>query len=309
MVGRNRMARSASLPVFLSLVVHGLFFVILGLVPTRAETSARVAIETCVIALDTQSEIRSAQLVASSTYGSVEETEFNPVIVGALPAATVPAPDKLPAVSPPSATSQPRGPANGGSQPTAGRTGPPGTGPGSATNVERPAMFGPVAPDQRVVYLLDRSISMSRHQALDHARQELVASLARLPAAARFQVIAYNRIAEPIYLDNGAGWLEPDATTRERVRVFLEALAPSGGTVHERALERALSLQPDIIYLVTDGDELPREKILYVTRLNHGRAVIHTIELSGRGGVRADHPLRQLAAANGGTYRQVVLTE
>jgi hypothetical protein len=78
----------------------------------------------------------------------------------------------------------------------------------------------------------------------------------------------------------------------------------AGGTDHVQALCRGLALHPDVLFFVTDADDLPLEKIDYISRCNRGTA-IHAIELSRRRNPRPAGPLAQLARGNGGTYRQV----
>jgi hypothetical protein len=144
---------------------------------------------------------------------------------------------------------------------------------------------------------------MGLHDALAVARGELLAGLRRLPATTRFQVIAYNHQAEPLYLDGRPDLLPADPATLARVARAVEALQPSGGSDHGRALRRGLAFRPDLLYLVTDADDLSPAEVLAATRLNQGRTVIHTVELSRRPAGRADSPLRRLALGNGGTYR------
>jgi hypothetical protein len=154
-----------------------------------------------------------------------------------------------------------------------------------------------------VVYVLDRSVSMGLHDALAAARGELLAGLRRLPATTRFQVIPYNHRAEPLYVDGRADLLPADPATLGQVARAVEALQPSGGSDHGQALRRGLAFRPDLLFLVTDADDLRPDEVLAVTRFNRGRTVIHTVELSRRPPARGDSPLRRLAAGNGGTYR------
>jgi hypothetical protein len=156
-----------------------------------------------------------------------------------------------------------------------------------------------------VVYVVDRSGSMGAHGQLVVARHELQASLNRLAPEVRFQVVAYNRGAETL---GGTNELLP-ATEENKHRAvrFLESLAAEGGTDHGLALHRALLFQPDVIYFLTDADDLNSEQVHALTRLNHGRAAIHAIELNGTNRDRADMPLHVLARENGGRYQAVVI--
>jgi hypothetical protein len=179
-------------------------------------------------------------------------------------------------------------------------------GSGAAGGVASTTFFTVPAQGQRFVYVLDRSGSMGLHQALAIACRELTASLARLPATASFQVIQYNSTAAPLV--GRQGELVP--ATADNIRqatAALEALPASGTTKHLPALQMALALAPDVIYFLTDGDDLDDTDPARVARLNGGRCVIHTIELTLAHRGLPDKPLQRLARENRGTYQAVDL--
>ncbi len=155
-----------------------------------------------------------------------------------------------------------------------------------------------------VVYVVDRSMSMGFHGALARARREVLASLRRLPPTARFQVIAYNREAEPLSIDGRSDLLSADENTLRRVVDAVSALRAGGGTDHGNALRRAIALHPDVLYFLTDADDVSPDDVRTVTRLNGRRTVIHAIEVSGAAS-RPDGPLHKLAADNGGTFQRL----
>jgi hypothetical protein len=175
-----------------------------------------------------------------------------------------------------------------------------GTGPGGAT------FFAVPAQAQSVVYVIDRSASMGLNGALAVARRELCRSLQNLPATARFQVVVYNRSAETLPL-GGTGLVEAAPANVRRAVALLEELQPTGGTDHWPALLRALSLHPDILFFLTDADDLTPELLRRVTQLNRGRSVIHAVELNLANRDRDDLPMHRLARDNCGTYQAVDL--
>jgi hypothetical protein len=160
-----------------------------------------------------------------------------------------------------------------------------------------------------VVYVLDRSMSMGIHDGFRRARAELLARLAQLPPNTRFQVIAYNRIAEPLAVHASAGLLLADRDTIAEVTRIISALRAEGKTDHVNALRHGLDLRPDVLYFVTDADELSIEQVAAVTRLNGGRTLIHVVELSAHVDEGSDTVLHQLAMQNRGTYRRVAVTQ
>jgi hypothetical protein len=156
-----------------------------------------------------------------------------------------------------------------------------------------------------VVFVVDRSLSMGPSGAWAAARATLLASLRRLPPGTRFQVIAYNRAAEPLCVDGQRGLLPADAATVEKVARLLAEVCPSGGTNHGAALRRGLLLRPGVLFFVTDADELSLAEVRDVADLNKGRAVIQVVEVNGSRAERGAGLLRRLAAENRGAYRRV----
>jgi hypothetical protein len=169
------------------------------------------------------------------------------------------------------------------------------------------AFFHIAARGQSAVYVIDRSASMGLNGCLATAKRELLASLERLPPAARFQVIAYNRTANPLAVDGQAGLLVASAENKRQAALLVDALDAEGGTDHLPALKQALALQPDVVYFLTDADDLSLDQVRTVTLLNHGRVVIHTIALTAGREEPGQRPLALLAQGNGGEYLQVSL--
>ncbi len=188
-----------------------------------------------------------------------------------------------------------------------------GPGRGSATVVGRPGSHGmgrgllPVpASVQRVVYLVDRSVSMGPSGALATARQEIAASLLSLSPHTLFQVIPYNKVAEPLELDGKRELAEADPATVEAAIEQLEAIQPSGATDSAQALCRALQFHPEVIFLLTDADDLTPARMTSLFRHTQVRAVLHVFELSRARPDQAVGSLEQLARGTGGTYQRIV---
>ncbi len=177
---------------------------------------------------------------------------------------------------------------------------------GNGGHPDRPAARGLLTvsgPARRIVYVVDRSLSMAQYDALDVVRREVLASLRALPPAAQFQIVAYNSFAELLlpgkFVPATPGMVD-EAARR------LEGLSASGETNHVRALEQALYLlpAPDLVFLVTDADELKEADVQRITRLNRGRAVIHVVELTAALPDGPESLLARLARSNGGSHRR-----
>jgi hypothetical protein len=165
------------------------------------------------------------------------------------------------------------------------------------------AFFGVPAIGKSVVFVLDRSASMGLDGRLDRARRELAVSLHRLPPSARFQVIAYNKGAEPIRVHGADGLLPATAETIESVIAAVERLPAEGGSEHASALTKALALVPDVVYFLTDEDDLDMRDVQIVTRRNHGRVSIHALCLVSAAGSQS--PMQTLARDNRGLFKVV----
>ncbi len=167
--------------------------------------------------------------------------------------------------------------------------------------------FDVEAAGRTFVYVIDRSSSMGPSGGLRAAREQLLASLQQLPPAARFQIIVYNRVAEPLLADRPS-LLPITPENLQRVAERLSGLLAEGGTDHLPALRRALALHPDVIFFLTDADDLTSDLLRAVARLNPGRhTIIHAIEMNPLNRDRPDMPMHVLARENGGTYRAVDL--
>jgi von Willebrand factor type A domain len=178
-----------------------------------------------------------------------------------------------------------------------------GVGPGEVQ------FFGAKDRATQVVYVVDCSGSMSGGP-LAEAKARLVASLESLESTQRFQIIFYN---SQTFLMALRGEQTPElywATdiNRTLAKQFIARIRADLGTDHMPAILRALSLGPEVVYLLTDADQpaLSAHELNRIRTANRGRAHIHTIEF-GEGareldGSRSDF-LQILAQQNGGTYR------
>lgn len=277
--------RTVAAPLLLSLALHGLLFLALWLWPTRTRSptlaivSTRITLDACVL------DSRSSTLLPPA--------EFPADLLGPDVNTT-----RAPRLEEPPPTSAPKRPILVPDAHTRNGTGsaPQGGGGGG--------LFPLPATAASVVYVLDSSVSMGIDRKLDFARRELIASLRRLPPSVRFQVIDYNDYAEPLIVDGQRDLLPAEPDIVEKAISLLQALKAAGSTNHLAALRRGLDLHPDVLFFLTDADDLKPEVISAITQRNH-RSVIHTIELTRLRSPRPEGPLARLARDNHGTYRPV----
>lgn len=87
----------------------------------------------------------------------------------------------------------------------------------------------------------------------------------------------------------------------------IDRAVPLNGTEHELALADALSLRPDVIYFLTDGDTPPlyADDLQQLSRIS-GRTTIHVVEFTSGGLTsRSVSWLEQLAQKFHGEYRRI----
>jgi von Willebrand factor type A domain len=157
------------------------------------------------------------------------------------------------------------------------------------------SFFGIRAQGQFFIYVVDCSGSMLDDDRLIRAKGELRRSIDRLQFPQRFYVIFYNDRPIPML----GGLPRPaDLSAKSQLYQWLRVIEPDGGTDPRSAVALALSLRPDAVFLLSDG-EFPDGTVESIARKNPGRIPIHCIDLSG--GLAGDQ-LARIARDSGGQY-------
>ena len=156
------------------------------------------------------------------------------------------------------------------------------------------------------VFAIDRSKSMGGEglNALSAAATELSRALAHLSPKQRFQIIAYHHNC--VYYKTPR--LVP-ATDENKPGVpgFIDRLAAFGGTDHEMALRASLGMEPDVVFLLTDGGDphLNDIQLANIRKLAEGQTTIHCIQF-GFGELRDEaNFMTRVARQNGGGFTYV----
>ncbi len=160
----------------------------------------------------------------------------------------------------------------------------------------------------RFVYVLDRSASMYQHHALEVAKAELLTSLQHLDETQHFQVIFYNEATPRLLTLGGRNNTMHRATdiNKTLARQQIVRVTPDGGTRHYPALLKALSLDPEVIYFLTDADintQITPADLDRLSSRNRGRCRIHAIKFGLGAELIPNHYVKRLATRNGGRYR------
>jgi len=293
---RGRPAARVWLPLTLSLGLHALIGLAVVLIPSGegAHAGGPLPADTVILDPDDGLIILEGPSSPKKSRPRADAEESEP----AFPATV----DDLPVVAAPPMASAGPAPKAGASEPTPTGGGGRGEVGGSATGLLRAPKTA-----RNVVYVIDRSLSMGMSGALPIAKRELLAGIDGLPADSHFAVILYNRQAEPLTLDGRTGLLPATQANRAAVVRLVEGARAEGGTDHVTALRRAVAMGADVIFFVTDADEMTAEQVRNVALLNRGRAVIHTVEINNDPATREEAPLKLLARLCGGTHRALAI--
>jgi len=152
----------------------------------------------------------------------------------------------------------------------------------------------------KFVYVLDGSGSMTEPHSearnrLERVKIELIRSIGGMSEEMQFFVIFFNRQSVPMPAE------KLQAATLGNKRKYLEwcvKVRGGGGTDPRAALKKALALEPDVIYLLTDG-VFKADAVDEVTKLNTRGVAIHTFCIGDSAG---EAIVKAIAGKNNGKY-------
>ncbi len=167
--------------------------------------------------------------------------------------------------------------------------------------------YGIEAQGEKFVFVVDSSTSMIG-QRWSSAKKELIRSIQSLGSKQQFFVICFDLEPKPIFGNQPPKnkFMNPDSRTVSRVRNWLKQVVNGSDTRPAGALEMALAMEPDAIFLLSDG-EIRDHSIMLLQALNHDQerntlVPIHTVSLFSNSG---QYTLMQIAKENNGTFRRV----
>lgn len=173
--------------------------------------------------------------------------------------------------------------------------------PGGGSKRGLVSFFDEEAEGSSVVFIVDASNSMAGDR-FARARRELSKSLQLLAPDQKFFIIFFNDRAIPLFDPHHTNELvSPDELTLRKTRRWLLSRQAIGHTVPDDAFRLALSLKPNVIFFLTDG-QLPPHVEGLIRELNVNDTVIHTIAFQS---VAGEPVLKAIADANRGRYRFV----
>jgi hypothetical protein len=116
--------------------------------------------------------------------------------------------------------------------------------------------FGTSASGRDFVFILDCSGSMRArgNQRFERAREELVSSISKLREDQRFYVFLFNWSTFAMFGADDPGTLVPaNGENVTKLRAWLYTISPDSGTDPRRALIGSVRMEPDAIFLLSDG--------------------------------------------------------
>lgn len=169
------------------------------------------------------------------------------------------------------------------------------------------SFFGTYAQGGRFVYVIDSSKSMKGDRWII-ARQKLLESLKSLGREQEFFVICFDEQTSLMFncAPEAMEFKRVNDMIIERVSRWLRSRTLGPNTMPAEALQYALAMQPDAIFVLSDGELQDNTlQILRMTNITAGskkQIPIHAVHLISEQGMET---LRQLAEDNGGTFRHI----
>ena len=168
------------------------------------------------------------------------------------------------------------------------------------------SFFGAVGEGKKFVYVIDNSNSMKNGK-FERACAELAASISKLTARQSYYVLFFSDHEYPLHYPDDVPVMLPAITMNTTLtQKWIKQQTLHRGTRAHRAFEKALSLKPDAIYVLTDGrftDDTDR----FLASLKNNVIPIHAIGF-GRGEATGGEGLKTIASMHGGTYTFVNVT-
>ena len=104
-----------------------------------------------------------------------------------------------------------------------------------------------------------------------YVKEELKRSVSKLRRSQKFHVIFFNH-QRPVH-NPPKRLVSAIAAHKQQLFEFLEHIAPDGGTKPQTALHQALEMKPDLVYLLSDGQDFPPDLLRKLDTWNKDRHV------------------------------------
>jgi len=177
-----------------------------------------------------------------------------------------------------------------------------GKGPGAAMA----KFFGTQVAGERILYMLDNSGGMKKGK-FETLVEELLKSVESLHPRQYFYVIFYSDTVYPLFYPQSATHLV--RATKENqafLREWLDTVELCHGNSIDEAIEAAYVIEPDTVFLLSDGILFTTEAKERILLNGAGRNFpIHTFGMGVKENSTSARELQWVAEANRGTYRAI----
>jgi hypothetical protein len=173
-----------------------------------------------------------------------------------------------------------------------------GVGPGIGAG-----FFGTKGAGKSFVYVVDMSGSMHGAR-FERAKKELIRSINKLGAEQKFYVYFFNDRTFPLFDPKPVnGMIPANSSNKQRAVRWINTRVAESTTNPNYALQQALEMRPEVIFLLTDGElDDPDAVRSMIRRFNKSNVIIHTIAFENEDG---GNTLEAIANENNGVYRFV----
>lgn len=175
---------------------------------------------------------------------------------------------------------------------------------GDDARLGRTNFFGTPARANRVVFLVDNSASMKQGR-METTLFELARSIEQLGEKQEFYVVFYSDQAYPMFYPHPE--MKALAATREnkqRLYQWLQTVELCIGGALLKAVDMAESLDPQVVYMLSDGDISGTKTMEQLTQTHDRKFAMHTLGMGVKKPQDAQN-LAWIAQANRGTFQMV----
>lgn len=137
-------------------------------------------------------------------------------------------------------------------------------------------LHGRLPAGRSIVYLIDRSSSMSRDGAWKKVLECMTVTMEQLEPDSRFAIVAYNSSTTSF----APRFVSRTETNHLDALKWLQQLRPEGRSEHLIGFREALSLRSDVVFLITDADDLDTTETRAIRRMMPEKTRFHAVILT-----------------------------
>jgi hypothetical protein len=169
--------------------------------------------------------------------------------------------------------------------------------------------FGQEIEGRRIVFVLDNSGSMQGGR-LETVIAELLRCVDSLRDDQEFYVIFHSDSVYPLfYPDPVDRYIRPTPANKRTLARWLDTVELCLGDSVDEALAVAEMIQPDTVFLLSDGRIQSEKTLRYLLDSSRRNFPIHTFAVGMGSSVAGRRNLADVAAANGGEFRESEIPE